>query len=288
MGLLNERLRDESVQGKKEKAKHEIKTAAIRTKRTIRSRQFQRQDKKRKIQYQPLDDERIEEQEKAWAKYQTVQAVSIERGQIKQKRWKKTKIIFMVMLCLYLIFLIYGVTVTDYQYNQLGKVEATKLSVSDIRNLKEYNNYLQYYQAARLLYERCLTLDYRMAQGQEDPKVIAPEYDDMLEEISSLTVKIDAASFSSKYTQLKTMLLSWVKTDIAVYCQNMSASISQNNETKAQNALAGRENMYQNFSKITANLIALGSDINGAHVQKIKEWSPEGYVEKNVKSNHGK
>ena len=235
-----------------------------------------------------MEDERIEEQEKAWAKYQTAQAVSMERGQIRQKRWKKTKMIFMVMLCLYLIFLIYGVTVTDYQYNQLGKVEATKLSISDIRDLKEYNNYLQYYQAARLLYEQCLTLDYRMAQGQEDPKVIAPEYDDMLEDISSLTVKIDAASFSSKYTQLKTMLLSWVKTDIAVYCQNMSASISQNNETKAQNALAGRENMYQNFSKITANLIALGSDLNGAHVQKIKEWSPEGYIEKNVKSNHGK
>lgn len=288
MGLLNERLRDEPVQGKKEKVKRQIKTAAIRTKRTIRSCQFERQDKKRENQYQPLEDERIEEQEKAWAEYQTVQTVSMERGQIRQKRWKKTKMIFMVMLCLYLIFLIYGVTVTDYQYNQLGKVEATKLSVSDIRDLKEFNNYLQYYQAARLLYERCLTLDYRMAQGQEDPKVIAPEYDDMLEDISSLTVKIDAASFSSKYTQLKTMLLSWVKTDIAVYCQNMSASISQNNETKAQNALAGRENMYQNFSKITANLIALGSDINGAHVQKIKEWSPEGYVEKNVKSNHGK
>lgn len=288
MGLLNERLRDEPVQGKKEKAKREIKTAAIRTKRTIRSCQFERQDKKRKNQYQPLEDERIEEQEKAWAEYQTVQTVCMERNQIRQKRWKKTKMIFMVMLCLYLIFLIYGVTVTDYQYNQLGKVEATKLSVSNIRDLKEFNNYLQYYQAARLLYEQCLTLDYRMAQGQEDPKVIAPEYDDMLEDISSLTVKIDAASFSSKYTQLKTMLLSWVKTDIAVYCQNMSASISQNNETKAQNALAGRENMYQNFSKITANLIALGSDINGAHVQRIKEWSPEGYVEKNVKSNHGK
>lgn len=271
MGLLDERLHQEAQpsKGKKNEIKQTVKNKAVRTKRRAVAKGYEKGEERRRKE---LESSPI----KMDLKPKNSRSVTVKMG-------------CMIMACLYMIFLIYGVFVTDYQYsNKNGKVEATKMSLSDIQQLKEYNSYLQYYQSARTLYEKCLALDYRIAQGVEDSKTVAPEYTDLLDDISTLSVKIDAAEFSSKYTQLKAALLSWVKTDIAVYCQNISASILQDNETKAQQALSGRETMYNDFSMITGNLVSMGNAIHGAQIQNIKDWSPEGYVEDHIKSNQGK
>ena len=275
MGLLNERLSHETkpLKSGTRELKQTVREKAVRTKRKAAAKSYERSE-----------EHRVKECRK----------IQMDSAQINKKRFRhshavKTKMGCMIMACLYMIFLIYGVFVTEYQYSdKTGKVIATKMSLSDIRELKEYNSYLQYYRSARALYEKCLALDYRIAQGVEDSKTVAPEYTDLLDDISTLSVKIDAAEFSSKYTQMKASLLSWVKTDIAVYCQNIAASILQNDESKAQQALSGRETMYQNFSMITGNLVSLGGAINGAQIQDTKEWSPESYVENHIKSNHGK
>ena len=78
------------------------------------------------------------------------------------------------------------------------------------------------------------------------------------------------------------MMVNWIKNDIAVYLQNISAAISENNTEKANNALQDKDRVYDDFSLITQNIVALGSSISGADLTDIKSWTPEDYVDQEI------
>lgn len=208
----------------------------------------------------------------------------MERIAEDKKHHLMTKIvnIFLVLGCVYIIFLIYGVSVTDYQYNQDGQIEAQKLSVSDIKAQKDYEHILSAYLSSRALYEKTLMLDYRLGAGEEEPMVIAPEYEALLTEVEDLSIKTDALKVNAKYEQIKSMLLTWIQDDIAVYLQNMSASISENNEETANNALQDKDRVYSNFSLITQNMVATGEETPGIDLTDLKSWTPEEYVNNTI------
>lgn len=195
-----------------------------------------------------------------------------------------TKIINFILIagCIYLLVLIFGAAVTKYQYNSDGKAIPEKMSVDDIRQKHNFDTILTQYEYCRSLYEKTLLLDYRVAQGQEDTLEIAPEYEALLDDVQNLSVKTDAISVDTKYDQIKSMMVNWIKNDIAVYLQNISAAISENNTEKANNALQDKDRVYDDFSLITQNIVALGSSISGADLTDIKSWTPEDYVDQEI------
>lgn len=195
-----------------------------------------------------------------------------------------TRIINFILIagCIYLLVLIFGAAVTKYQYNSDGKAVPEKMSVDDIRQKHNFDTILTQYEYCRSLYEKTLLLDYRVAQGQEDTLEIAPEYEALLDDVQNLSVKTDAISVDTKYDQVKSMMVNWIKNDIAVYLQNISAAISENNIEKANNALQDKDRVYDDFSLITQNIVALGSSISGADLTDIKSWTPEDYVDQEI------
>lgn len=207
------------------------------------------------------------------------------RDNTKMKRGNlHTRIINFILIagCIYLLVLIFGAAVTKYQYNSDGKAVPEKMSVDDIRQKHNFDTILTQYEYCRSLYEKTLLLDYRVAQGQEDTLEIAPEYEALLDDVQNLSVKTDAISVDTKYDQVKSMIVNWIKNDIAVYLQNISAAISENNTEKANNALQDKDRVYDDFSLITQNIVALGSSISGADLTDIKSWTPEDYVDQEI------
>ena len=207
------------------------------------------------------------------------------RDNTKMKRGNlHTRIINFILIagCIYLLVLIFGAAVTKYQYNSDGKADPEKMSVDDIRQKHNFDTILTQYEYCRSLYEKTLLLDYRVAQGQEDTLEIAPEYEALLDDVQNLSVKTDAISVDTKYDQVKSMMVNWIKNDIAVYLQNISAAISENNTEKANNALQDKDRVYDDFSLITQNIVALGSSISGADLTDIKSWTPEDYVDQEI------
>lgn len=207
------------------------------------------------------------------------------RENTKMKRGNlHTRIINFILIagCIYLLVLIFGAAVTKYQYNSDGKAVPEKMSVDDIRQKHNFDTILTQYEYCRSLYEKTLLLDYRVAQGQEDTLEIAPEYEALLDDVQNLSVKTDAISVDTKYDQVKSMMVNWIKNDIAVYLQNISAAISENNTEKANNALQDKDRVYDDFSLITQNIVALGSSISGADLTDIKSWTPEDYVDQEI------
>ena len=200
-------------------------------------------------------------------------------------KWRlSTRIIniLLVVACVYVLFLIYGVSVTDYQYSNNGTIEAQKLSVRELADKKAYETVYYQYLHLRSLYEEVLLLDYRIGKGEEEPLTIAPEYEALLDDVTNLSVKTEAMEVESQYSQIKNIMLLWVKNDIAVYLQNMSAAISQNDVETANKAIQDKERVYKDFSIITQNIVAMGESVKGADLTEIREWTPESYVDEKI------
>ena len=203
---------------------------------------------------------------------------------------KMTKIAngVIITLSLYIILLIYGVFMTDYQYEDDGEVHPQILSVADIKEKNDFEVILGQYERCRILYEQVLMLDYRLGQGNEDPAKIAPEYEALLDQVEDLAIKTDALDIKIKYDQIRAMLLSWIKNDTAIYLQKMSSAISLNNPEDADIAVAYKTYMYNNFSQLTSNIAVMGEELNGVDVTGIKKWSPESYIDNKINGETGK
>ena len=200
----------------------------------------------------------------------------------KRKLRRRVSTFFLTAACTYLVILIYGSFITEFYYNDAGEIAPVVMTVSDISEKNEYNTIVGMYIQTRQLYERLLSLDYRMAAGAEDTLTIAPEYEKTLDTISSLTTQIDAAVINSKYNQVKNMLLTWVKTHAAAYCQYMSTAITQNDNNAAAEAIAARQVLNSNFQLITQNIVTLGNDIKGYELEEIKDWSPDRFIQETI------
>ena len=186
--------------------------------------------------------------------------------------------ILLTVGCAYLIFLIYGMANTDYEYNPRGEIVPVILTVDEIRSIEDFTVMQTQYLQARRLYEQTLVLDVRLGLGEEDPLLIAPEYEALLEGVSSLSVQMGALTVPAAYAQPMDMLLSWVQNDIALYCQFISKAITQNSVQDMNNALTEKELMYENFQQITQVVSTLGSSIPHTDISDILGWSPESYM----------
>lgn len=221
---------------------------------------------------------RVEETEEEFE----LSALQTARMEAESERKYKIKMrifnIIMITACVYVIFLIYGVFCTNYQYDDSGKITPVVLNIKQIKALKNYDTILVQYENCRVLYEKILQLDYRLGLGEEDPLTLAPEYEKLLEEVNDLTVKTDALVVDTRYDTIKSMLLKWVQTDTAVYLQKISSGISSNNADDAATALEYKTIMYDDFALVSQNMVTIGENIEGANVNGIKSWSPENYI----------
>ena len=199
-----------------------------------------------------------------------------EEKQLKKKRRIRTVITIAVFLAIgYGLFLIYGVSVTDYTYDDNGNIVPITVNVSDIRKKENFKAILEKYREMREMYIDTLNLDYELANNPDGSMSLATQYEGYLEDIAALSIKLDAMTASSEYTQIKSLLLSWIKNDIAVYMQNVSAAISNNDTTKMSNAFQDRTRMYENWNIITSNIVSICKTVKGLDYSDVTEWTPD-------------
>ena len=219
---------------------------------------------------------------------------SLEKEALARKRLKRQKYlqltyqIILSIACVYVLFLIYGVIMTDFAYNQQGKIEPQVMTVKDVQEKKQFEIVMGQYENCRELYEKVLMLDYRISQGIEDPLVIAPEYNALLDDkksttdVSDITGKIKGMDIPAKYSALQGMMLTWVSTDVSEYLQLMNDGLAMNDSGILTEALSRRAVVLNDFSIITENIVSLGSSINGVDLTETKQWNPDSYIEEAI------
>lgn len=213
--------------------------------------------------------------------------IDIESYQTQNKRSRSHKILnriakvtltLLAILCLYVAFLIYGLIQTSYVYNDSGAIETEILSVEDLKTLNQYNTLSNYYLRTRILYENVLSLDYELAQDSGNSRAVARKYLSLLDNISKLSTDLSANELDTEYAGIVNQMYELVYTHIAVYLQNMSGAISDNDSNKANQAISGREVIQETFASLTANMADLCKTTRGAKNGDMYNWSPESYI----------
>lgn len=195
----------------------------------------------------------------------------------KRHSFKKLKITLVSLGCLYLTFLIFGVQVTQYDYDSNGYVAPIKMSLNDVKIEKEYEEILDYYMECKSLYEQVLEIDFQLAQDSSQSLIVATKYEGVLDEIDSFLTQINSLSVKSDYTLLKAMLYNWCSDDIAVYLQNIADALTTNNSTTAGYALTNRAQMKIDFQTITDNFVTVGKNLKGVDISSFQDWTPDNY-----------
>lgn len=208
------------------------------------------------------------------------------RDETRERRYRVTTRIvniILIVLCCYMVLLIFGVGMTDYQYSKDGKIRPAVMSVSDIREKAQFSQIKGQYDSIRELYKKILLLDYRMAQGHEDQKKLATEYQTYLDMSAGIATKIKALSIDTKYNEIKTMMYNWSYTYMPQYIQYMASAILQDNSDDANEALAYKDDLLTQFTSITQSLASVGDSINGVDITDMTKFNPNTYAEDKIK-----
>ncbi len=292
--------KEENRKAKAENKRSSDTEKPVKEEKPVRHSKPERMRKERRVEIDKTDysyETDIDEDEG----YTLSEAAALARKERFSKILVRMTTGILIAACIYLVILIYGVVVTDYTYDDEGKIIPVMLSVKEVKAKKEFEPILGQYETCRLMYEKILMIDYKLSQGymigdggreltaeemEERYKVIASEYQALISSdenlnINNLGIKLDALEVNSKYAAVKAYMITWLS-DTSYYLAKMSLALSANDQTAAGEALAAREKIYNEFSIITQNIVALGDNVKGIDMTKIKEWSPEDYVDKQV------
>lgn len=197
--------------------------------------------------------------------------------EIRIPSFRKIKAGLLTLACFYLIFLIFGVRVTQYTYDSRGYTVPIKMSLDNVKKEKEFEQILIYYMECKTLYEKVLQIDYQLSLDSSQSLILATKYEGILDEIDSFLTQINSLSVKSDYTLLKAMLYNWCSDDVAVYLQNIANALTTNNSTTAEYALTNRAQTKVDFQTITDNFVSVGKTIKGVNVADFQDWTPDYY-----------
>lgn len=189
----------------------------------------------------------------------------------------KAAIFFMVAGCIYAVFLIFGVIMTDYGYNSNGEVEAQVLTVADIRARNDYDVIKVQYEKLRVIYEDILQLDAQLAEAVDGYAVIGGEYAGLMDKTEDLGIKTDALTVESKYQPTKELMYNWIKDYAWSYLVAISQALTNNDSEAADSAVVYKNYMYTVFANLTDNVITLGTGVKGVDLDDIRMWDPDTY-----------
>lgn len=212
----------------------------------------------------------------------------MKTGVKKQKIKKiisKTKWYGLIIGAAYIIFLVFGAIVTQFEYDRNGNITPIKMSYSDIKNKDKYNDILKYYKELRKLYEKSLTYDYQLSIDSSVSLSLASKYNGLITDTDTIYVKVKGMSVDSSYEVLHNMMIAWMER-YELYLKHMGTALSSNDNTSASQALQDREVVYQQFMNITKNIIAIGKSVKGVKtgtLEALSEWSPDKFISEELK-----
>ncbi len=244
-------------------------------KRGIERKQLEKQ--KKTVKFSELEKAVFDEDdfERDYDEIDLTEARQYERNKLKRSIASRAGKAVLVLLISYTVFLTYGIAITDYIYDERGNVVPLVMSVDDIERKREFEDFSAYYYSIRELYEKILLLDDILAGADDstDYVSLSSEYEQLLDTVSYIVIQLEAYSPASAYRQTYEMMTELIKTDIAVYLQNISAALAKNDSDKWQKAVIDRENVLVKFSKVTGNLLSIGETVKGVSTADISGWN---------------
>lgn len=169
-----------------------------------------------------------------------------------KRNWKKALLIIGI---LYLIVLVFGAVSTRYYTDENGNRKAYRLSFSDLELQDDYRVLTDQLNDIRDLLSDMAVVDIHLANGDYTDFEASTLYTEILDDkLDVMIPKVSSMNLQKEQEPIREALESLLSYDLALYMQNISASLKSGDQATAQKALAYRESALKTYELIEGEM----------------------------------
>ncbi len=187
-----------------------------------------------------------------------------------KKHWLKS---LLIILCVYTVFFMFGMLVSDYYVDENGVRQPIALSFDYLDNREDYRQLRQHYDAIADLVVDITIIDIYLANEEITSMEAATQYTAILnEKVDIMIPKISAMELGEEQIVLQESMETLLSNDIAVYLQKMVDGLKTGNTASINTAMVWRDKFLSTFNVIQGDM-ALLCDRVKVDASAIKEWN---------------
>lgn len=196
-----------------------------------------------------------------------------KKDKIKRFFKKNRRRIFLGVLCLYFVFVLFSMLVSDYYIDENGVRQPIVLSFEYLAVRDDYRTLLKQYKAIEELVVDITVVDIHLANEDITEMEAATQYSTILDDrLDVMIPKITAMELGEEQIVLQQSMETLLSNDIAVYLQKIIEGLKTGNADSVNTALVWREKSLAAFDVIRSDMANL-CDRAKADSTFIREWN---------------
>lgn len=186
------------------------------------------------------------------------------------KHWLKT---LLALLCIYLLFLLFGMVVSEYYIDENGIRQPIVLSMDYLYNREDYNELRAHYDAIEDLVVDITIVDIYLANEDLTAMEAVTQYTAFLNErVDIMIPKITAMELGKEQAVLQQSMETILANDIAVYLQKMVDGLKTGNSESINTAMVWRDRFLSSFRVIRSDMANLCEKVKFDSTD-LREWN---------------
>lgn len=206
-------------------------------------------------------------------KHQEEEASATKRGKLTRflkKHWLKS---LLIILCVYTVFFMFGMLVSDYYVDENGIRQPIAMSFDYLNDREDYKQLRRHYDAISGLVVDITIIDIHLANEEITAMEAATQYATVLnEKVDIMIPKINAMELGEEQIVLQESMETLLSNDIAVYLQKMIDGLKTGNTTSINTAMVWRDKFLSTFNVIRGDMSLLCERVK-VDSTSIKEWN---------------
>lgn len=205
-------------------------------------------------------------------------------------RNRKIGTIALIIACVYIIFLIYGVFCTSFMYDKSGSIHPQVLTVSQIKDKKTFDGVMIYYNDCKLMYKEILKADYNASltvgdNAEYTQAEVSKQYSDLLKtsktiNAEKLASRLHAAADDSRfgaYTPVLGAMYQWANNYVPQYLTDAAKYLTGQNTSELSNTVISLQTVLNDkFTAFTQTMAGYAEGKAGVDISEL-QWNPTTY-----------
>lgn len=180
---------------------------------------------------------------------------------LSRKIKKKLLKIFLISLCVYMIFLIFGAVKTNYYVDSNGVRQPILVTYQDVADKNDYNILKKEFSTMRSVLIDIRTIEIKLHNEEINSYEAASRYKEQLEKIDVIIPKLKAVDVEPSQEVIKNALTQCYTSYLAGYLQDIINGLSTNDVGLQNTALQKRELALQGYFSAQDELKRLADDL---------------------------
>ena len=186
-----------------------------------------------------------------------------------KKHWLKT---LLIVICLYIAFVIFGMLCTEYYIDDGGYRQPIEVNFSYLEEREDYRELKKQFDGISNLMGDITIIDIHLSNDGYTSMEAVTYYTKILnEQVDIMIPKITALELGQEQAVMQETMETLLSNDIAVYLQKMIEGLRTGNADSIQTALVWRDKAFSSFEVLKTDMVNLAKRVKADH-RAIEEW----------------